>query len=73
MLDILFGIWLICFGSFLTFSNLIDLNFKNNKGSFSDWISTLKLVFLGLICIFLSFDFLFGDASLVELVEMFLD
>ena len=73
MLDVLFGIWLIYFGSFLTFSNLIDLNSKDNKDNFSNWTSTLKLVFIGLMCIILSFGFLFGDASLVELVEMFLD
>ena len=73
MLDILFGIWLICFGLYLIITNVFDLSAKKYKGNLHMWSSSIKLIMLGLMCVILSFGFIYGKSSLVEIVDGFLN
>lgn len=73
MLDILFGIWLICFGLYLMITSCLGLSSKNKKGEWYGASFEIRLFFLGLMSIILSFGFLYGEASLVEIVGGFLN
>jgi len=69
MIDILFGIWLICFGIYLIYSSYFKLNAKSKKGMLhKSWLD-IRFFSLGLMFIIVSFNFLFGNFSLIDIID----